>query len=147
MMPFLPRICALVCFLSLYSLAAIGEDTITKQIMPPQKGRISTPEDRDNFTLEHPTSPGSGEIPFRPTEGLEKYRAGKAASQAERDGRLRSKSKETRLETINKIDKKHPVLRPRTKDCSVLANESKENLTPFQKECAEKANALMQRKP
>ena len=114
--------------------------------MPTQKGRISTPEDRDNFAREHPTPPSSGEIPFRPAQGLEKYRADQAAAQAISDARERSKSKETRLDTLRKIDKKNTALRPRTKDCSVLVDD-KENLTPFQKECADKANALMQRKP
>ena len=105
-MRFLLRICALLCFLTVYSLAAIGEDTIIKHTMPTQKGRLSTPDDRDNFAREHPTPPSSGEIPFRPTEGLEKYKADQAAAQAIRDARLRSKSKETRLDTLRKIDKK-----------------------------------------
>ena len=146
-MPFLPRICALLCFLALYSLAAMGEYTITKQIMPPQKGRISTPDDRDNFTREHPTSPGSGEIPFRPTEGLEKYKAGQAAAQAERDARLRSKSKETRLETLNKIDEKNKEQNHQARDCTEPAYEKNGVPTPLTKECADAANALMRQKP
>ena len=148
-MPFLPRICALGCFLGLYSLAAMGEDTITKQIMPPQKGRLSTPEDQDKFAREHPRPPPSGQntIPFRPTEGAEKYKADQEAAEAVRDARLRSKSKETRLDTLNKIDKKNKVQNPQTRDCTAAADEKNGVPTPLTKECADAANALMRQKP
>ena len=147
-MAFLPRICALFCCVTLYSLAAMGEDTITKQIMPPQKGRLSTPEDRDKFAREHPRPPTSGQdtIPFRPTEGAEKYKAEQEAAQAVWDARLRSKSKETRLDTLNK-NKKSKMYKQQPKDCAAAANEKSEASTPLTKECAEAANVLMRQKP
>lgn len=91
--------------------------------------------------------PTSGEVPFRPTQGAKKYKADKAAAQAEWDARLCSKSEDMRWDTLNKLDKKNTVRKPRTKNCSAVTSENEGALTPFQKECADAANALIQQKP